>query len=268
MTKPNLPELLTESGLTAYEARTYVALLSHPGAKTAVIAGAAAIPQPHVYRVLRRLLELGLATRSSAGRTVYRGVDPAAALGRLEETTRKRRERQDVALARAKQALAELYKRGARARGPEEYVEIVKNPAEIFARLRAMEAGARRRMSSFNKPPYVNLKPAPREMGKFFAPVLKALARGVKVQALFENGAGLAPVEQMAFLMERGQETRVVDRLPMKLVVVDGREVMLALESKVAGPTPTYLTISHHGLGETLEALFDRIWAEAEPLTF
>lgn len=268
----NSPALneLTRLGLTVYEARTYAALLAHPGAKAAVLARAAGIPQPHIYRTLRRLLDMGLATRSARGRTVYTPVEPARALATLEGELKRRRAAEDRALTAAHSILATLYAEGRGEGAPEELVEIIKNEEEVLARVRAMESSARRRVVSFNKPPYIRAAGRALALKRLYRPTLEALRHGARVQALFEEGDGLPPHRDLEFLSRFGEEFRVVRRLPMKLVVVDGRDVMLALESAApeGAPTTTYLAIRHRALAETLEALFDKLWADGKPLAF
>ncbi len=258
---------LINLGLTAYEARTYVAILKHANGKARVIAADAGIPQPHIYRVLRRLLELGFVVRSSAGRTTYKAVAPSLVLAKLKERAETRRAEEDASFAAAREILGTIYAQGTQPALAEGTVEIVKNAHDIFARLARMYETARRRLFSFNKPPYVEREGPRVALEEFFAPALAALARGVEVKSLFEKGGSLPPPEQMRFLTERGEELRVVGRVPMKLFVADGREVLMALEHPPnASATTTYLALNHRALGETLESFFERLWAEGTPI--
>jgi len=193
MNKDAPHDFLLTLGLTAYEARTYAALLKHPAAVPGVIAREAGIPAPHVYRVLRRLAESGFAARSSAGRITYRPVDPEQAIAGLEAQERERRHRTDRAVAVGKEVLKGIFAQAAEEPGLEEYIEINKNQARIFARMADRLEAARRQILAFAKPVGFAPPPARGSFEEKYSLTLRALKRGVEIKALYESPESASP---------------------------------------------------------------------------
>lgn len=265
-------DFLEALGLTAYEARTYAALLKHPAAGPSVIAREAGIPAPHIYRALRRLAELGLATRSSAGRVTYRAVDPDQAIAGLEAQERERRDRMDRAVVAGKEALKGIFAQAADEPGVEEYIEINKNQTRIFARMAERVEAAQRQILYFAKPFGFATPPARGSFEEKYSLNLRALKRGVEIKALHESPQGAGPAGEQRLkdlnrLAGRGEQIRFVKELPMRMFLFDGREVAITLEDPVTTkPTITCLGITHRALAAGLTVFFEKYWAEAEPL--
>ncbi len=265
-------DFLLTLGLTAYEARTYAALLKHPAAAPAVVAREAGIPAPHVYRVLRRLVESGFAARSSAGRITYRPVDPDQAIARLEAQERERRDRTDRAVAVGKEVLKKIFAEAAREPALEEYIEINKNQARIFARMADRLEAARRQVLAFAKPLGFATTPARGSFAERYALTLRALKRGVEIKALYESPESASPAGEQRLkdlnrLAARGEQIRLVKELPMRMYVFDGREVAITLEDPATTkPTITCLAVTHRALATGLTVFFEKYWAEAKPL--
>ncbi len=266
--KPYTP--LEDLGLPPYEARAYAALLAYPAAPAAAIAREARIPRPHVYKVLRQLHARGFLTRTSGNHVTYRPAPPAEVLAQLEEEEEKRRARREEAAAAAKAALTEIYAAARDVPAPEEFIKIVKTPAQIQAYLHEFVANARERVLSFNKAPYATaVPPRPRaRLRRVYSPFAAAVKRGVKFQALFEMAEPADETERqvVAYLAAQGEEVRIAPRLPMKMVVVDGRNSILTLEDpSTATPVLTSVVISHHALAAALELSFAKLWGDAVP---
>lgn len=66
---------------------------------------------------------------------------------------------------------------------------------------------------------------------------------------------------------ELGEEVRIADRLPLKLLIIDGRAVAFNLPDPALGvATVTTLIVEHPMLASTLTIAFEATWATATPL--
>jgi sugar-specific transcriptional regulator TrmB len=92
-----------------------------------------------------------------------------------------------------------------------------------------------------------------------------AVARGVQYRIVLEREAlNREPQANVAEVLRRDQQLRVVDRVPTKLVIADRRTAMVPLETGPEGPAA--LIIHAPGLVGSLVALFDSVWHAAWPL--
>ncbi len=87
----NLLEQLAALGLTEYEAKVYLALLSENPATGYQISKSSGVPRSMVYEALGRLEARGAALKSEDEKaTLYRPVSPAVLLDRYEREARER----------------------------------------------------------------------------------------------------------------------------------------------------------------------------------
>jgi HTH-type transcriptional regulator, sugar sensing transcriptional regulator len=101
----NLLEQLSALGLTEYEAKVYLALLSENPATGYQISKSSGVPRSMVYEALGRLEARGAALKSEDEKaTLYRPVSPAVLLDRYEREARER-------AARLRHELLPLYNR-------------------------------------------------------------------------------------------------------------------------------------------------------------
>lgn len=259
---------LTQFGLTEYEARVYLALLESPGAPAATIARQARIPRTRVYDVLKGLLRRGYVSRTSGKRLTYRPVSPAEVVEALVAEERARRLRQDASLVQLREGLQELHARGESVNGPEEFVEIIKNPRQIMARANRLCVRAERQVLSFSKPPYLMRPPSEGDPGEVNDAAAEAVKRGVKFRAVYELPSEGDPVlmQVAEHYVRKGEEIRLSSYVPMKMVVRDGREVIISLEdAATAEATVTLLAIEHRALAAACEMLFEKVWTAAVP---
>ena len=94
-----------------------------------------------------------------------------------------------------------------------------------------------------------------------------AADRGIRIRAVLERAVLDAPgaSEELVDSLRRGLEVRVVDRLPIKLVLAD---TDLALVPLVVAPVgdPGAVLLQRSGLVDALGALFENVWRGAYPL--
>ena len=92
----------------------------------------------------------------------------------------------------------------------------------------------------------------------------KVTARSVYETSLFTDPDATDGVRRF---IEAGEEARVVDRLPLKLVIIDETIVMFGMEDPVAGTDAlTIVVVEHPSLAHVLKVAFEAILGQG--LTF
>jgi hypothetical protein len=94
----------------------------------------------------------------------------------------------------------------------------------------------------------------------------EGVRRGVRYmvvieRAIFEQqGAG----DDMVGAVKAGEDVRVVEKVPIKMLIADQQLAMVPMDS--AGDAPAELLVHRSGLLDALLALFDTVWEKARPL--
>jgi HTH-type transcriptional regulator, sugar sensing transcriptional regulator len=251
---------LLRLGLTGYEASAYVALTRRGRATGAEVARLADLPRQRIYDVLDGLVGRGLA-RVEPGRPArYTAVPPDEAVEALLAAHRSSLARLEQEAADAVARLTPTYHAGRSANDPLTYVEVLREPAAIGKRFAELEASAEREILVFTRPPYA-VEPAANVAG------LQLLGRGVEARSVYERSVYDDPsvVDAVRAFIDAGEQARVVDELPLKLVVIDERVALFTMEDPVAGATDlTVMIVEHPALARLLKLAFERAWESGE----
>lgn len=258
--QPHLINQLTGLGLTTYEARAYVALITRDSFTAAQVARQANLPRQRIYDVLGSLVERGLAS-TRPGRVVkYAAVSPELAIERLVAGHRRQLERIERDAAETVAALAPAFQAGQQHTDPLEYIEVLRDPGAINERFAELQAAIRSEILVFTKPPYAT---PPQENVEGLEVTRSHVARSVYELSALDDPAVAAGIRR--FIAE-GEEARFVEELPLKLVIIDETIVMFGMEDPVAGGVPrrsndlTIMVVEHPALARTLKTAFQAIW--------
>jgi hypothetical protein len=85
------------------------------------------------------------------------------------------------------------------------------------------------------------------------------------VRSIYEISLLRDPVRRAGVrrFVDLGEHARFVERLPMKLAIIDERIVMFALSNPVAGPDDmTSVVIEHADLAAVLKVAFEVVWSK------
>jgi sugar-specific transcriptional regulator TrmB len=252
---------LVDLGLTGYEASAYLALTRRGRATGAEVARLASLPRQRIYDVLDALVTRGLASVEAGRPAHYRAVAPEQAVGSLLATQRAELERLEREAERAVARLTPAYRAGRDEDDPLDYIEVLREPASIGKRFSELEAAVEREILVFTKPPYA-IEPADNVAG------LELLARGVEARSVYERSLydDEAQVAAVRHFVERGEQARVVEQLPLKLVLIDERIALFTMEDPVAGtPGLTIMIVEHPSFAHLLKLAFERVWESGEP---
>ena len=255
------PEALTGLGLTAYEARAYLALIRRDASAASEVARLSGIPRQRVYDVLASLVEKGLASSRPGTPVKYSALAPELAIERLLYSRRE-----DLAgLEREGRALIErlgpAFHAGREHSDPMEYIEVLRDRGAINERFQKLQAGIEREILVFTKPPYAT--PAQENVEGLEVSRLHT-ARSVYELSAFDDPAF---VEGVRRFIQAGEEARFVAELPLKLVIIDEALVMFGMEDPVAGRSElTMMVVEHPSLAKVLKIAFNAVWEQG--LTF
>jgi len=254
-------------GLTGYEARVYVALIGRDRYTAAQVARESGVPRQRIYDVLAALTERGL-VRPLDGRVVcYAAVDPASAIERLMAAHRASFSRLEQTTTKLVEQLVPLWSSGRDETDPLDYVEVIRDREVLVERWAELHNSAQREILSVAKAPFQITSATPAGM----TALRRVTDAGGRVRAIYER-AGLEGkadlLAEVEGFVELGEEARVADTVPMRMMIVDGTHVLMSLRDPVAGASSTTnILIEHPALATSLTYTFEVLWEQAALVT-
>ena len=266
-----LRSALAELGLSPYEVRVLLALLRLGSANTLQLARVTSVPRTSIYQVLESLASRRLASRLPGdGVAVFAAADRKDIFERLETAlaavhAERLSQHRDHA-ARASRLLAAWAPENAPVSQP--YVHTLMLPAQVKSAYEQMLGSAERELLMFTRPPYAVAPGRPKDA------VLDMMTRGVKARVLYqadkwEEPEAHAARQELSAYHAAGVEARLVDNLPIKLVVADRRVALVGMTDPVIpeGGYPMAILVEHPGYAATQADAFERMWATSRALT-
>jgi sugar-specific transcriptional regulator TrmB len=258
-----------ELGLSRSEARVTAALLQLGSAKSAELARAAGIPRTNIYQVIESLRDKGLAVRvPGPGTAVWTSPGRDKVLERLDASLTAAQEERLRQHRLRTQRLREMLADSVPDNPPEPvpYVTLLTCPPQVRDAHERLLNQAATEVLVFNRPPYSAVARSTH------VAALESLGRGVAMRVLYQ-AAQVDDPEADAFresvdaYRDAGVDGRVVDELPIKVVVVDREATMLAMDDPLLpdGGFPVTMLIEHKGFAAFAAAAFDKLWDVARP---
>ncbi|MGX9884271.1 helix-turn-helix transcriptional regulator [Streptomyces sp. NPDC002276] len=248
--------MLGAIGLDEAHESAYRALVSVGAADVPDLARRLTIGEYDTERALRRLELHGLAAQSTARPGRWVAAPPGVALGAL--LTQQRHELEKAELAAA--LLAEEYRAAAAETAVHDLVEVVTGAAAVTRRFLQLQLGASDEVCALvtGKPVAVTGMENDAEE--------QAAGRGVRYRVVLERAVLDLPdgPTELAAALGRGEQVRVVDKVPTKLVIADRTLALVPLTSHTAEPAA--LVVHASGLLELLCGLFESVWRDTHPL--
>jgi sugar-specific transcriptional regulator TrmB/DNA-binding CsgD family transcriptional regulator len=244
--------MLESIGIGAAEEEVYRHLVACRAATPEELAGRTGRTVDEVRAVLGALVTRGLV--GDEGAAGYVPAPPAVSLGALVQGRQAELRAAELAVA----ALAEQYRT---ARSPDDVVEVLTDVDTVRRRFLQIQDAARHEVRSMVVP---NLTIVPHREN---TAERAALRRGVRYRALLDRRAMSAPqmVTDIRASLAAGQEIRVVDAVPVKLMIVDEETGFLPLRGDQP-ESPASILIHRSGLLAVLIAFFEAEWERGFPL--
>jgi sugar-specific transcriptional regulator TrmB/DNA-binding CsgD family transcriptional regulator len=253
------PLSLEALGLDAHETAAYLALLDHPRATAAEIADAMGLALRRAQRLLDAIEARGLVTHSPERPRRYLLAAPDIAI----EALILQREKE---LQRIRGSVRQLEERAAlhRESTPQPLIELITQRESERQVFRQLQASAQRELIFLVRPPILISRPAPTEAPDYET---DARARGIAYRGIVDSDYLALPgaVEHVRADIAKGDEVRVVHRLPFKMALADRRTALIPLD--LSSPRSEVLLVRSSALLDALYALFESLWDRAVPMT-
>jgi predicted transcriptional regulator len=232
----------------------YRALLRTPVTTAATLASDLALSAAEVDRAVASLQAAGLVLAVDGG---FAAAPPALALGALITLQRDALRSAERELA----VLAEEHRTTAPSRNVGDLVEVVTGLDAVRHRYLQVQHSARGELRHFITAPFVAVPPDQNPAEK------AATDRGIRVRAVVEQAVLASPgaVDDTVESLRRGVDIRVVDELPMKLLLADSELALVPLTTE-PDDEPAAVMLQRSGLVTALDALFENVWRLAYPL--
>lgn len=255
---------LEELGLSSNEARVLLVLLQLGSASGPELAKASAVPRTSVYPVLDSLRAKHLTEPLPGRSAVWVSPGPEEVLNRLYAAQEERLRSLAATAALAREALAELVPEGPPPSMPQ--VHLIHGAAQLKRTYDRLLDEARSEVLTLSRPPY-SWTP-----GEINPHILSALARIERGRAIYEAAGFAAAVAEgfgpeHAAYVAAGLEARMLDHVPVKLVVFDRARALVGL----VGPTlpegayPSHLLVDEPGYATIMALAFEHLWDQAQP---
>jgi sugar-specific transcriptional regulator TrmB/DNA-binding CsgD family transcriptional regulator len=246
-------------GLDAPETATYLCVLDHPRSTAAEIADAMSVPARRAQRLLDAIEARGLVTHSPERPRRYLLSAPDIAI----EALILEREKE---LQRIRGSVRQLHERAAthRQSSPQPLIELITQRESERQVFRQLQASAQRELIFLVRPPILISRPAAPEAASYET---DARARGVSYRGIVDSDYLALPgaVEHVRADIEKGDDVRVVHRLPFKMVLADRRTALIPLD--LGSPRSEVLLVRTSALLDALYALFESLWERAVPVS-
>ncbi|MER7419527.1 helix-turn-helix transcriptional regulator [Micromonospora peucetia] len=232
--------------------RIYRHLLRTGPISLSELRGVVEMPDRQLRSAVAKLVDTGLVNDSGAAGLLVPRAPELAVAALIDDQER------DLLMAR--QAVREMMSESWISRssgGPEGPVEVLADDAAMAKRLAEIEAAARREILMFGKAPFVLAAPNTDE-------VLAVLDRRIECRAVYERTAFDRPgsLQAVTEFMAVGEQVRISDRLPMKLIIVDRAVALLPAGE---GHPGRWLVVRGGSLVNAFVALFELIWERSVP---
>jgi sugar-specific transcriptional regulator TrmB len=256
-----------EIGLTEREAKVYITLLSGRMFTVMELQEAVNIPRTKIYEVLNKLVSRNICIEKKLGRNkLYEAVEPKLAMERVMDSYKKDLQRKEELIKQVSEVFTPIFKNSKSIVNPLEFIDVMKDKTLIHKRYTACVRSTKREMLTFNKGPYAcdtSDRLVEQEDEEF-----KLLKRGGSCKDIYE----LKELKEVDWLLNSvkksltlGQQARVVEKLPIKMLVFDQEKVMFALEQPVLVPNElTMIYIEHKQLAEACSMLFYYLWDQGQ----
>ncbi|SCF02676.1 Sugar-specific transcriptional regulator TrmB [Micromonospora viridifaciens] len=247
--------MLGALGLSTDQESVYRRLVGRTAASSADLADATHLPEATVRAALSQLVADGLVKRTPDGE--FSAAPPAVALGALISERRDGLHTAELALV----TLAEEHRVAMAGRSINELIEVVTGVDGIRHRFAQVQHAARTQVRNFVTAPFVAVPPGTNTLETVM------MDRGVTYRVVLERAALAEPgmIAETVASLRKGVQVRVVESLPIKLVLADAELGLVPLTVE-SGGEPGAVLLHRSGLLSAMDALFEIVWRHAHPL--
>jgi len=259
-----------EIGLTEREAKVYMTLLNGRMYSASDLQKAVNIPRTKIYEILNKMLSRGICIERKLGKNkIYEAVEPDLALESIYSKYQNDLNRKKKLINQLSEVFTPIFENSKSIINPLEFIEVMKDKVKIHRRYTNSVRSTKREMLTFNKGPYASDNPE--RLAEQEDEETKLLKRGGMTKNIYE----LKEFREVDWLLESvkktvrfGQEARVVENLPIKMLIFDDEKVMFPLEQPIdVSNDLTMIYIEHKQLANACRILFNHMWDQGKDFT-
>jgi HTH-type transcriptional regulator, sugar sensing transcriptional regulator len=261
-------QYLLDLDLTEREATIYLTLLTRKGFTANDLQRAIHIPSTKIYDVLKKMIKRGLCTEQFLdGVKFYEAVHPEIIFQMLLDKYKIEAEKKITVAEKLIQNLSPIFNENKDSQHSLDFIEILKDDELIQKRYIKVWNESQKEILVFVKGPYLanNNLSYQNEQTKAENDFL---GRGGIVRGIYESGE----LHKFDFLMnsiqsflDKGEQAKISDSLPMKMLVYDAKTVMFPLLSNVINSSSlTTIFVEHPQLALSCKTLFEFMWEKSK----
>jgi len=250
-------------GLTEREAKVYITLLSGRIFTATELQRAVNIPRTKIYEVLQKMVSRGICVEKKLGKNkIYEAIEPKLAMERIYVRYQNDLNSKKKLIDQISDVFTPIFENSKSIVNPLEFIDVMKEKSQIHRRYTNSVKNTKREMLTFNKGPYASDNPE--RLGEQEDEETKLLKRGGSTKDIYEYNE-FKEVDWLSESVKKsvryGQKARVVEKLPIKMLIFDDEKVMFPLEQPIeASDDLTMIYIEHRQLAEACRILFDTMW--------
>ena len=253
-------------GFTEYQARTYFNLVQRDFWTASNLAKESGVPRTRVYSVLEELQELGLCVMVPGKIRKYKAVNPKYAFTRMQENIDFEAEKKKRNLKEMTDLLAPIFNKNREGGSSFDYVELINQKSRATERLNELEEKANYEIISMTKPPYIVDYHEIMAQGG-----LREKSDDVKYRFICQinNETDNDIVEVLKLWHERGADIKVLDYVPIKLMIFDEKNVVMNISEPDDHKNDIRtIVIENEELATFNKKIFDLYYKEAQSFDF
>lgn len=254
--------LRSKLGLSPYESKAYLALISKTSVEPSQLTSLTGIPRPRAYDVLRGLVAKGLAVEQSGRPVRYSAIDPKHGLislfSSIEEKSKDQISDLHSSVDQLALKLGREYSQSRVRSGEEQRVWITGSSGSVWSQFLFLKEHCNREYAGVGRstsiPPY-----------RIFMAEQKMLERGVRARLVRPFPASMTKQQAKWYhdLAKKGFEFRHSEQATFSFDIFDRKEVVLWLNDRPHQPPSEVAWIHHPPLGKILASYFQEIWSKA-----
>ena len=255
-------------GFNKYEAQTYSILLQQNTLSASELTKISGISRGRIYDILNQLMQKGFCTFVAGTVKKYQAVHPEVAMQNLIEIQKKDTALMEQKMIQTGNNLKKFYHTGEDTSSPLDYISVLTSKPSMIKKFHELGNNAKKIVRTFNKGPYAVALEL-ESIKKDSTPIEESLNKGTISKALYEIEKDDQDqfIESLQFYSDLGEEIRVCDHLPMKMLISDNNTVMISLRSNGSSKFKlTSMIVEHSDLTDALIELFDIYWEKSMAL--
>jgi HTH-type transcriptional regulator, sugar sensing transcriptional regulator len=210
-----------------------------------------------VYDIINQLIDKGFCETVPGVVKKFKAVDPESAIKNLIEHQKK----QEQKMLRIAEKLQLDYNNKKVNTTPLDYVQVLTSRHSQVKKFQELVESAREFIMAFTKKPYA-INPDIEDVKKVSAPFKKIIDSGVIVKTVYEADNNTKHfTEWVSYFQSIGEQIRIAETLPMKMLISDNDRVMISLRNQGAVKfSVSSMVVKHSDLTTALIKLFEFYW--------